>query len=256
MYTKKSVALPDFVYILSRITTGGFIILSLVFTTAKVEDCHTLSTISSWFLVLALPCNSMLFFIRIRAVFLMSPLVTAGFGILWLTTVGAALTVPFGVQAMNLQPGRSWCSVVEVRSYSSTGWFYMVFYDTLVFIAISFRTVSFGLAETWKERLSSFISGKGVGHVSRSLLRTVQLYYLVTVGSNLFVLMVIVDPGVDKYWRAMSSMSNLALTNAMACRVYRLLKLGLIQSGPGESECTLRSQGIGNSLQFATTGTS
>lgn len=51
-------------------------------------------------------------------------------------------------------------------------------YDTLVFLAITWRVVIDSPAQEWKARTSLFLTGKKMGHISRALLQTGQVYYL------------------------------------------------------------------------------
>ena len=49
---------------------------------------------------------------------------------------------------------------------------------------------------------------------------------------NIVAMVVILTPSVPPVLRAMFSIPNVALQNAMACRVFRQLKLGLIRETP------------------------
>lgn len=70
------------------------------------------------------------------------------------------------------------CVNSDVKPFSSAGIVVVAVHDTLVFLAIGIRLVMFSLADTWSERFKTFLSGKGMGNVSRALLHTGQLYYL------------------------------------------------------------------------------
>lgn len=51
--------------------------------------------------------------------------------------------------------------------------------DTLVFLAISYRLTSDAATEgSWRVRVRSFITGDGLYSLSRSILKSGQLYYL------------------------------------------------------------------------------
>lgn len=56
--------------------------------------------------------------------------------------------------------------------------------------------------------------------------------YRVTVGINLFAVVSLLTSTFPPAVRAVLTMPNVALQNAMACRVYRLLKLGFIEEEP------------------------
>ena len=59
-----------------------------------------------------------------------------------------------------------------------------------------------------------------------------SLIFRVTVGVNLFAVVSLLTATFPPAVRAVLTMPNVALQNAMACRVYRLLKLGFIEEEP------------------------
>ncbi|KAJ7605795.1 hypothetical protein FB45DRAFT_951962 [Roridomyces roridus] len=77
-------------------------------------------------------------------------------------------------------------------------------------------------------RSQSFIRGRGLPALSRTLLHSGQAYYLITVGVNVFSL--VFGLNLPPSLHTLFSSPNIALENAMACRVYRALRLGMIRS--------------------------
>ena len=130
-----------------------------------------------WFGTFAVPFNCLLFFFRIRAIFHNSIRITIFFGLLWLATLGCTMTAAFGLKAGHIGTTRN-CIDVDVKSYTSSGLVAAAVNDTLVFIAISYRLVSISFADSLSGRLRTFFRGQHMGHVSRVLLQTGQLYYL------------------------------------------------------------------------------
>lgn len=116
----------------------------------------------------------MLFFLRVQAVFRRSPVIVAIFAFLWLSTL-SAFTLPFGSAGQNIATG---CVTTTVTRYSSVGFITVAIFDTSVFVMISVRLVSYGMADSFKERFVSFFSGYDMGQLSRAVLKTGQLYYL------------------------------------------------------------------------------
>jgi hypothetical protein len=54
-----------------------------------------------------------------------------------------------------------------------------IFFDTLVFFAISYRMASIAMVGgTWGARVKSFVRGDGLYHLSKALLQSGQVYYL------------------------------------------------------------------------------
>ncbi|CAL1708181.1 unnamed protein product [Somion occarium] len=249
MFRKERVALSDVAYVLARIASGGFVTMSFLFAAAPLSNCQTMINITGWFGAFALPCNSMLFLLRIRGVFFNSRIITIIFSLLWLSTL-ASFTAPFTFTANNIGPTDN-CIITRVDERSSAGFFSIGVFDTMVFIAITIRILSFNPTISWSERLRTFWSGKNMGRVSRALLQTGQLYYLVTVGGNILVMVIILNARVSATFQGMSTVPNIALQNAMACKVFRLLKLGLIKGFP--SNFTSSTGERTRSLQFNTT---
>lgn len=142
-----------------------------------MANCHALAKAIGWCGGFALPLNSLLFFFRIRAVFNQSRIIKTAFFILWLGTLGGGLTAPFGVDGTHIGTTEN-CINTNVKSYSSAGIVVVAIHDTSVFLAISLRLLMYSLADTWGQRFKSFFSGGGMGNMSRSLLKSGQLYYL------------------------------------------------------------------------------
>ena len=130
----------------------------------------------TWIVAFALPANSFLFFLRARGVFFQYPVVKWVFFALWLTTF-TSITTPFAFEAVQLGPTR-WCINSVVRGYSAATFVTIFVFDTTVFLAISFRISTYGMADNWQGRMKAFVTGNGMGNVSKALLKTGQLYYL------------------------------------------------------------------------------
>lgn len=216
---------------------------------APLNDCQAAIQAVSWFAAFACPCNSFLIFVRARGVFYRNKIIAWGFFALWLTTF-ASLTTPFSYDAVHLGPTKA-CINDVVKRFSAASFVAIAAFDTTVFIAISLKVSSYGMTEGWKGRLKSIFTGKGVGYVSKALLQTGQLYYMyvyaytlrhvyahvvplfrATVGLNLIAMVLLLTPSLSLVYQGMFTVPNVALQNAMACRVYRLLKLGIIQENP------------------------
>ncbi|CAL1707958.1 unnamed protein product [Somion occarium] len=230
MFRKKPLAISNIIYVLARLLSGGCILGSLLFEVAPQKHCGRALQVLSWFGAFAVPCNGLLFFLRVRGVFHHSRLTVAGFAILWLSTL-SALSAPFGFQPVNIGP-TAFCLIGGAAKYSAAGFVTIAIFDTIVFSAITFRVLSFAVEDTWRGRIRAFMKGQGVGHVSKALLQTGQLYYLATTGVNVAVMVILLSGAGAAQFQAMVPVPNVALQNVMACKVFRLLKLGLIQDNP------------------------
>lgn len=127
---------------------------------------------------LCLPCTSFLFVLRICGVFRECRTILVVFILLWTSTLGA-ITQPFTIhRERTLTSDSVELCLTEVEKFSTFGLIAVAIFDTAIFIAISIRCITCGMAETWRERTKSFFDGKSMGNVSRLLLKTGQLYYL------------------------------------------------------------------------------
>jgi hypothetical protein len=145
--------------------------------------------------------------------------------------------------------------------------------DTLVFVAISYKIVSnTAVGNGWRACVSSFFRADGLPILSKALLQGGQLYYLsftftfslprldiyffsATIGLSIVFAVMLIAPEVPAVYHSMLSVPNLALANAMACRVFRAVKLGFIKNHQSTHDgVAARSSsapdGSGNELAF------
>ncbi|CAL1702835.1 unnamed protein product [Somion occarium] len=221
--------IADGAYVLARITCFGYVVASVMYAVAPINCSATVKTVA-WFTALALPCNSFLFLLRIKAVFYRSRIIVGIFCFLWLSTL-CAFSAPFSIDARNVGSSIFLCTS-EVNDLGVLGFLAVAIFDTLVFLAISIRIMTYCLADTWKGRIRTFFRGEGMGYVSKTLLQTGQLYYMMSVSVNLLAIALLFVPSIPKGIPAALTVPSVAVQNAMACRVFRLLKLGRIHERP------------------------
>ncbi|KAF8574945.1 hypothetical protein K439DRAFT_799707 [Ramaria rubella] len=221
LLTKHTINLPTLVYFLSRVSSLAHILSTTLFHVAPISSCHDLPIIIGWCWAVAIPSTSLLFLFRIRAVFDGQRSVVCLFRILWLATLGGAITVPFALTGGHIA-NTNRCIPTSVKPFSSASIIASACNDTLVFIAISWRIIT---RTTVNGRVRSFFGGRNLPELSLELLRGGQQYYLVTVGGNVFIMAMILSPGIPPLLKDMFPVINMALENSMACRVFRNIKL-------------------------------
>ena len=172
---------------------------------ASVEHCQALVYLLASFAIPGMCCTSLLFFYRVRAVYGNSRVIALVFGFLWTITFGASFLFPFsaasGVSRLTSMPSNlllanvaftcrfipfnqhigptKRCIVTSERSYTFLPVIANAIYDTLVFIAISYRIVSYmGIGDGWRARTKSFFTAEGLPRLSKALLQSGQQYYL------------------------------------------------------------------------------
>ena len=141
------------------------------------SDCITMGKAVAWSATFCFFPNSLLFLIRVRAVYHDCRIVRLLFTILWFSVVAAAFAQPFCVHfaPVGLSAG---CVATAVEPYCSSGLVVAMVHDTSVLFAISTRLILDGLVNSLTGRLKAFLSGEGMSNLSRLLLQTGQLYYL------------------------------------------------------------------------------
>jgi hypothetical protein len=76
------------------------------------------------------------------------------------------------------------CIITRIAPYVSIPILVHAAFDTLVFLAISFRIMSFSIVgDTFSARMVSFFRGDGLSSLPRSLLFGGQAYYVFVIGS-------------------------------------------------------------------------
>ncbi|KAF9044933.1 hypothetical protein BJ165DRAFT_1527878 [Panaeolus papilionaceus] len=140
---------------------------------------------------IAIPSASLLFFFRLRAVFLGNKLVTSTFAILWLcelaTSLMYPLSFPLGYVTSN-NVDESMPSACLPHFDQDAGKVLLLpitmtfLFDTLVLIAISWRlTKNTHTEQGFRNGVRTFFGGKYLPAFSQALLQDNQLYYLCVV---------------------------------------------------------------------------
>ncbi|KIK53983.1 hypothetical protein GYMLUDRAFT_106732, partial [Collybiopsis luxurians FD-317 M1] len=165
-----------------------------------------------------------LFFLRARAVYMNRLYIVAIFAFLWLSVLAACITVPFGTvsDSINIED-TPYCVTVATEDFAKAAVIVPTVYDTVIFLAISYKLMSYGFSDNHGFRHR--ILGTNLPAFSRAMLRDGQKYYLVTVLSNLVTIALGCSP-VNPAYQSVFTVPNMMLTNIMACYVYRHTVLG------------------------------
>ena len=196
IYRKRAFRIPDALYFLSRITSGGFCMSSIIisggwsvpqgkirhianlvrFSVAPLHSCSQALLVTALFGGFIPPLNSSLFLLRIWGVFYGSKPVIALFSVLWLSTFASFPSI-FAVKIHPIGPTR-YCIIDAAPHLVSLSFIVTAVYDSLVFLAITLKIISDSHVEGWKACIRLFLKGENVGRISRALLQTGQAYYL------------------------------------------------------------------------------
>jgi hypothetical protein len=127
--------------------------------------------------IIIMPAASGLFFIRLSAVYSHSKYVMIPFGFCWLGVLGIFSYISIEGMARCSGVNRS-TQCFEVQPIDAWGYIATAIYDTFMYLAISWQLASFAAVDRWQDRLKSFVTGDGLGWLSKVLLQGGQVYYL------------------------------------------------------------------------------
>jgi hypothetical protein len=143
-----------------------------------VASCNAIFILIGCFFVLGVPSTSALFFFRVKAVYYRNKFIPGFFGLLLFALFGLSFLGPFALRGKHLGTTQR-CIITTSERFGSVPILLNSIMDTLVFIAISFRIVSFSLVgDTFGAHMRSFFRGDSLPSLSRSILQGGQLYYL------------------------------------------------------------------------------
>jgi len=179
-----------------------------------ITSCWVLATASAGFLFLR----------RVQALYPSNRIVSYFFISLYITNVGVSIVTPIGSRAGPLAD-TGYCINGGVAHYVSATVFMTLAYDTMVFLAISYKVATEHGKPGRPVNLKSLITGEAFPRLSRAILQGGQQYYLITVCLNILISVLIVAPSVPPIYEATFTIPDIAVTSSMACRVYRNLRL-------------------------------
>ncbi|KAF8180715.1 hypothetical protein K438DRAFT_1725414 [Mycena galopus ATCC 62051] len=227
---KCRLAWPVAAYFVSRTTCAAYVIGNAVFLTYPVGICHAFNLALGVIYTVAIPSTSLLFFFRVRAIYGCTRAATVVFGLLWIAVLATSTIGPIATRGVNIGPTR-YCITGEVVDYAGAIGLAPGMFDTAVVLAISYKLIRNAHVEhpSWKQKARAFFTGAYLPSFSRSLIVDGQIYYLITAISNVVTFILPCLPGLAIPYRSLLVVTNVTLTNVMACRVYRHTRLDLAQ---------------------------
>lgn len=129
---------------------------------------------------ISIPGSAFLFLIRAHAVYHDERVIRWIFYFLWLGVFVASFLNPFAVRGVHLGTTQ-YCIDAAVRPYGSAGLIAQAIFDTLVFLAVSWKLTCDEISEgkTLRAKLRIFFGGKtSISALRTALLQSGQLYFL------------------------------------------------------------------------------
>ena len=148
-------------------------------TAAATGNCSALLTIANSWCPLAFPCSALLFLLRLRAVYNRDRVIVAIFSVLWLGLLASSVFVAIGMKAAPIGPTK-YCTIRFAEKSAELGYLTPLIYDTLVFVAISWRLCRIACARppSPQKSLKMVLFGHYLPAFTKSILLDGQLYYL------------------------------------------------------------------------------
>ncbi|KAF9481930.1 hypothetical protein BDN70DRAFT_930471 [Pholiota conissans] len=229
LIAQNRVSIVAITYVASRIGSFGDVLASTVVHTAPVGHCILFDAVNTSFYPISLSLSGLLFFFRLRAIYNQNPIIVSAFFLLWLGLVASTVLIPVGVHGGSIGDS-TYCRDATAPDSVYAAIMAPLVHDTAVFIAISYRLMQNAYVEfTFKKGFKMILFGEYLPNLTKSLFIDGQRYYLMTLISNIVTAILIFSTSLPVPLRAMLPVFNVALTNIMACRVYRRTKTGLFR---------------------------
>ncbi|KAH9477716.1 hypothetical protein JR316_0009942 [Psilocybe cubensis] len=155
-----------------------YVSCSAVRLAAQISTCMRFEGWMAGIYTIAISFTSLLFTLRVRAIFKGDKCVTTFFGFLWLVVVGTAAMTTQSVTVVRIG-STGYCISEHVAGYVTSAAVAPLVNDTLVFLAISWRLMQNSVVgEKHRFRLRAMILGQRMPSLSHALLKDGQIYYL------------------------------------------------------------------------------
>jgi hypothetical protein len=148
----------------------------------RLDACNPATVTFNCFYPVGISASTLLWLFRLRAIYGGNRIVTFVFGLLWLTVVGESVAVTIGGLSTTTVGNPPRCVVLSAKSYDGASGIVLAVYDTLVFLAISYRLVS-NFTKTQQqqtpwEQFKALLNGSNLPVFSKTLLTDGQMYYM------------------------------------------------------------------------------
>lgn len=142
--------------------------------------CSRFLRVISIFFAIGVPASSLLFFLRLRAIFHRRYVISICFGLLWTLVLASCLTFIFGTSAVNIGPTQ-YCMISRLEDYVASSAIMPLIHDALVFGAITWRMTLDSHTDVASEQnigIKAILWGQYLPAFTRSILQDGQVYYL------------------------------------------------------------------------------
>jgi hypothetical protein len=135
--------------------------------------------VNIWLFAIAIPSTTLLFFFRVRAMYLDNKYVVGAFAIMWLGVLGGCIAVTRNDEATRIEPTNYCLSVSRRASSISAAVIIPLINDVLSFCAVTWRLArNAQVNPTFRTGLKVMIFGHYLPVFSKALLQDGQIYFL------------------------------------------------------------------------------
>ncbi|KAI6128858.1 hypothetical protein EDD16DRAFT_23485 [Pisolithus croceorrhizus] len=213
-----------FAYFLARPSALAMVILTVLEQTGPVSNCGLIAVISATFQIISSATASYLFLRRVHAVYFDSKNVQHAFSLLWSVGICASCLLLYdAIHNYNEIADTKHCIRQQYWAPLPVAFWIPVLFDCVVYCAIMYKILSSHRTGQKKGWRSYFCHPKELPHFSRAVFEGGQQYYLITDGINTNRFIFSTNSSILPSYQVMLSAATVALTSAMACRVYRNL---------------------------------
>ncbi|PPR04829.1 hypothetical protein CVT24_010250 [Panaeolus cyanescens] len=251
LLTQYRVRTPTLIYFLSRWSTLAYLIGTTILLTAPVGSVCSKFRFINILYTFAIPSTSLLFVLRVQAIYRENKAVIAISSALWLCVLAGCITPIFGLDGQTIGITK-YCIQSKLEPYVSAAAIAPLVNDTFVFLATTWRLLQNAHGEAGlKGNLQTLFLGRNLPLLSKAMLQDGQVYYLTTISLNLVTDILFFNTSVPVAYRSLIGVPNIVLMNCMACYVFRNVKFGIFTRA--RSQHTSDSSSIGMGIQFKQT---
>ncbi|KAK7681897.1 hypothetical protein QCA50_014859 [Cerrena zonata] len=240
LLSRTSIRLPDIIYILSRVLAAGEVGHICATAALPLSSCAQGSVLlaAECLVAVLIPCNTWLFFLRVRAIpsHFCSRATVIICLILWASTLTSFLTFPgFKVTSLRNQDGTCEIDAVYNDALLCAPFFALVIFDTAVIVTTCIGFVAHSTGPSWTAKLKSAMLLRNMGHISGLFVRSGQIYYATTIGIHVSMAIIASSSAIPSAAVGQLSALSSIFHGIMTSRVFRLLKLGAVDQANASS---------------------
>lgn len=144
-----------------------------------VDELQADVTTAGVMAMVSMVASSYLFLRRVQAIYIEEKLVRWTFFVLWVILSGTEILIPLKTKPIYI-PGTKFFDIAGIPPYTSLSLFMLLFFDTSVVVAISYKILSTHHSVPTDEQIPwySIAAGRTLPRLSRAIFRGGQQYYL------------------------------------------------------------------------------